>query len=56
MSTIAKDKTTATKITLGYVMLIYIFISGNISFLSLRKLSYNGELQQFYISFCKILQ
>lgn len=29
MSTIVKDITTATKITLGYVILIYIFISGN---------------------------
>lgn len=44
MSTIVKDTTTTTKITLGYVILIYILISGNISFLSLRNLSYNDEL------------
>lgn len=56
MSTIVKDITTATKITLGYVILIYMFISGNVTFLSLRNLSYIGELPWLYISFSKILQ
>lgn len=56
MSATVKDITTATKTKLGYVTLIYILISGNISFVSLRNLSYNDELPWVYLSFSKVLQ
>lgn len=43
MPTIVTDITTASKIALGYVILTYIIISGNMSFLALKTLSYYDE-------------